>query len=261
MINWSGISDSSLIGNFLRRLLNKLVPQGVILPILQGPAKGMKWITGQSVHGCWLGSYEAENQKTIVNYLKRGMIAYDLGAHVGFYTLMFSRLVGNTGKVFAFEPHAVNCYYLSKHISLNNIQNVVIEQCAVSDSNGFVLFYPQESSSMGKIIKDGENEFKESYKIPSISLDNFVFLKKNPAPHLIKMDIEGAEALALSGMQKILKEKKPILLIALHGVEVAQNCFFILERLHYKIKTLSGLELNSLDGQINEILCLPPGLH
>jgi hypothetical protein len=77
MVNWSGINGKSLIGKFLRAVLNTLIPPGKILPILQGPTRGMKWIVGSSNHGCWLGSYELEKQRILKKYLKEGMVVYD----------------------------------------------------------------------------------------------------------------------------------------------------------------------------------------
>jgi len=77
MINFSGLNANSRIGKILRKIL-KLTPKGFVFPILQGPAKGMKWIVGSSNHGCWLGSYELKKQKQIVKYLKPCMVVYDI---------------------------------------------------------------------------------------------------------------------------------------------------------------------------------------
>ncbi len=82
----------------------------------------MKWIVGSSNHGCWLGSYELKKQNQLVKYLKPGMIVYDIGAHVGFYTLIISKAVGPNGMVYAFEPFPDNIIFLKKHISLNKLR-------------------------------------------------------------------------------------------------------------------------------------------
>jgi len=74
------------------------------LKVRGGPNKGMRWIVDAGVHRCWLGTYESEKQTAIVKIARPGMTFYDIGAHAGFYTLLFSRLAGTDGGVYAFEP-------------------------------------------------------------------------------------------------------------------------------------------------------------
>lgn len=57
----------------------------------------MAWVVGSAPHGCWLGTYELEKQRTIMPFIKPGMTIFDIGAQAGFYTLLFSRLVGPSG--------------------------------------------------------------------------------------------------------------------------------------------------------------------
>jgi hypothetical protein len=118
MIDFSKISKKSLIGKFLRRIL-KLIPPNSVLPILQGKLRGTKWIIGSGVFSYQLGCYEAEKQKAFIKQVKSGDVFYDIGAHIGFYTLLASKLIGDRGRVYAFEPLPRNIFYLKKHISLN----------------------------------------------------------------------------------------------------------------------------------------------
>ena len=239
MINFSGLNANSRIGKILRKIL-KLTPKGFVFPILQGPAKGMKWLVGSSDHGCWLGSYELKKQKQIVKYLKPGMVVYDIGAHVGFYTLLFSRAVGPEGRVYAFEPFPDNFLFLKKHICLNNLENVLIEQYAVSDSNGEVIFYSDHASNYtGSIIHINQSDNLRRIIVKTIILDKYVYHENNSPPDLIKMDIEGAEYHALSGMENILINGNPILFLSLHGPQVARECSDFIRKYNYKIyKTL-----------------------
>ncbi|MRS05344.1 FkbM family methyltransferase, partial [bacterium] len=85
-MNFSAIPDNS-IGKLLRVIL-KLIPAGTQVRIIQGRLKGRKWIVGSSVNGCWLGSYELDKQKLIEKTIQPGEVVYDLGANVGFYTLL-----------------------------------------------------------------------------------------------------------------------------------------------------------------------------
>lgn len=93
MINFSGISDSKFVGRALRLSL-RLVPEQAKVRILQGALQGKRWIAGSSNHGCWLGSYEAAKQRKMTGLVRPGMVCWDVGANVGFYTLLFAELVG-----------------------------------------------------------------------------------------------------------------------------------------------------------------------
>src|ERR1700745_973314 len=102
MPNLSGISNLTMIGKLLRAPL-RLIPRSTVLPILQGPLRGKKWTAGSGSHGCWLGSYEYHKQRALQQELKVGNVVYDIGANVGFYTLLASVMIGDTGYVYSFE--------------------------------------------------------------------------------------------------------------------------------------------------------------
>jgi hypothetical protein len=99
MTNLSGISSETFIGKMLRVPL-RLIPRTLVLPILQGALRGKKWTAGSATHGCWLGSYEYHKQKALQQRLKAGEVVYDIGANVGFYSLLSSVLVGNRARLF-----------------------------------------------------------------------------------------------------------------------------------------------------------------
>ena len=132
MINFSKSAFNSPLGKLLRLPL-KLIPGKTVLPILQGPLKGKRWIKGSSINGCWLGTYELDKQVLFSKYIKHGMTVYDVGANVGLYSLLSSVLAGKEGKVFSFEPLPENISYLKKHIKLNNLTNVKVIVKAVND--------------------------------------------------------------------------------------------------------------------------------
>ena len=130
------------------------------------------------------------------------MVAFDVGANVGYYTLLLARGVGPKGRVIAFEPNPFNLTYLKEHLRLNKIGNVEIVEAAVSDREG-VAFFSGEGA-MGKLSQTGAPT-----KI--VQLDNY------PKPDFIKMDIEGEETAALRGSAKILAERHAVWFIAVHG--------------------------------------------
>lgn len=135
-MNLSGISDNSLVGRILRFPLRFIPPQ-MVLPVMQGRLKGKKWIVWSSNHGCWLGSYEHAKRILFEETITEGSVVFDVGAHVGFYSLLASVLVGPRGSVFAFEPLQRNLFYLKQHLRLNDIENVTVIEAAVSDRGGW----------------------------------------------------------------------------------------------------------------------------
>ena len=181
--------------------------------VLTGPNRGLKWIVGAGNQSCWLGTYESDHAKALAARVKPGMTAFDVGAHAGYYTLMLSRLVGPQGRVFAFEANRANAARLRKHLHLNDIKNVEVIEAAVTDRDGETFFQTNDHVGkygyMGKISEAGT-------PVRTVRLDDF------PTPDLIKMDIEGAETLALSGAARILSEHKSTIFLALHDGALEQ---------------------------------------
>jgi hypothetical protein len=153
MLDLSNINRHTLPGRMLRAPL-RLIPSDLVVPVVQGPLRGARWVVGSSTHGCWLGCYEAKSQAVCVRHVSPGLVAFDLGANAGFYTLLFSRLVGSRGRVYAFEPSPRALRYLRRHVSLNALGNVVVREMAVGAVSGEVTFVEGESLSTGRTVDD-----------------------------------------------------------------------------------------------------------
>ena len=150
--------------------------------------------------------------------VKEGNTVVDLGANIGYFTLLAAKIVGEKGKVFAFEPEPKNYSYLKKNIEINNYRNVTAFQKAVSDKNGKAKLYICDYDSGHHTINQSRGleaysrgrEIKiEEMNIETTRLDDF-FKGKEELIDVIKMDVEGAEALALLGMDKILRKNKKL---------------------------------------------------
>jgi FkbM family methyltransferase len=241
-MNFSAISRSTALGKLLRLPL-RLFPPGAVVPVLQGPVRGMKWIVGSSVHGCWLGSYEYDKQIPISRLVRPGSVVYDIGAHVGFYTLLFSKLTGPQGLVIAYEPLARNLYYLKRHISMNRLSNVRVIEAAVSDESGVLSFQEGESSYQGRLSAAGV------LRVRAERLDSLVAAGHIPAPDYMKLDIEGAEVAALRGACNVLQTARPTVFLATHGADVRAECLMILRNHQYSISPIGGA--------VDEFLAVP----
>jgi len=252
MIDFSRISQNSLIGKFLRKIL-KLIPKNCVLPILQGKLRGKKWIIGSGVFSYWLGSYELEKQKIFVKMLKLGDVVYDIGAHVGFYSLLASKLVGDKGIVYSFEPNPQNAYFILRHIQLNKIGNVKLFMGAVGEN--FDLQFLSDEGPESK-IKGGNSMSK--IIIPIFSLDDVVFKYKIILPpNVLKIDVEGFELKVIKGAEKVIREYKPKLFIALDNKDTKLEIYKFIKNLEYVILNLNLHELKESEiYDHNEIVCL-----
>jgi len=136
--------------------------------------------------------------------VSRGMVVVDIGAHIGYYTLIAANLVGDKGKVFAFEPAPENYALLVKNIEVNGYKNIIPVQKAVSNKSGTTnLFLFEQNKGMHAIYE--RSGYCKSIVVESITLDDY-FSEQQDFIDVIKMDIEGAEMLALLGMDKIIRQ-------------------------------------------------------
>lgn len=217
----------------LIRLPFKLVSPSSVMRVLTGPNRGLKWVAGAGNQSCWLGTYESDHARAIAARVKPGMTVFDVGAHAGYYTLMLSRLVGPQGRVLAFEANPANASRLRKHLNLNDIGNVEVIEAAVTDREGETFFHTNDDVGkygyMGKISEIGT-------PVRTVRLDDF------PTPDLIKMDIEGAETLALTGAARLLSEHKSTIFLALHDGAFEQAPS-ILKQHGYRIEPAGEREL------------------
>jgi FkbM family methyltransferase len=228
-MNWSAIDPRSTRGRIVR-LPAKLLPKSTVMRIRSGPARGMKWISGSATHGCWLGTYELEKQKVLEHIVKPGMTVYDVGAQAGFYTLLCSRLVGDQGRVIAFEPSISEARYLLEHVRINHLANVSVVQAAVGASPALSGFSSGRAMCQNRLTVENDKLL-----VPVISLDS-VALRP---PNVIKIDIEGGESDAVKGARALLVKHQPIVVLALHGPEHARFCPEFLRSCGYRVFDLA----------------------
>jgi FkbM family methyltransferase len=163
-----------------------------------------------------LGLYEKETVALCHRMIKPGMTALDIGAHIGYFTRLFSTLVGTGGKVYAFEPHPENFCLLQTNTS--RFVNVFLSNKAISDANGIDHFFMSNANSGSHSLFHSVVMLRNHMASPSlerelITLDTFWEESGRPSIDFIKMDIEGAEPRALRGAQQLLRHNKKLTLI------------------------------------------------
>ena len=229
------------------RLSLSLVPRDAVVRILRGTLRGKRWIARSAIHRCWLGFYEYEKQQWISREVRPNSVFWDIGANVGFYTLLASKLVGS-GRVFAFEPVPRNLGYLRKHMELNRVSNVEVLPIALSDKNGTARFQVEQTFSMGHLASEGGIE------VLTATLDSLVDEGKVLAPVCVKMDIDGAELLALRGAARAFQRFHPALFLATHGKEIDGECCKLLGSWGYECRNFE----RSPDGDLGEYVAKYP---
>jgi FkbM family methyltransferase len=223
----------------LIRIPLRLIPKDAVVRILLGKSRGKKWIVGSGVHGYWLGTFEYKTRILVEKLIKEKGIFFDIGAHVGFYTLLGSSLVGPGGKVIAFEPLPRNVYYLKKHVKMNHLINVKIIEAAVSDADGWASFYEGRTSGRGHISNQG------TLKVKQVCLDDLIFRKGIPVPQDIKIDVESAGSLVLKGAQRLFQKYHPLLFLSTHAWNIHIECCRFLKLTGYTVKLIDGDDLNN----------------
>jgi len=162
-----------------------------------------------------LGIHEAEVEKWIASELKDGMIFFDIGANIGYYTLLGSRCVGSSGRVVALEPNPIVAAILRRNTHINSMKNVEIVQGAASRACGNVKLGRAGSSSYASGLYC-ENPL-DWIEVRGYSLDALASELKIPAVDFVKLDVEGAEVETIEGMTKILDVDRPKVLMELHS--------------------------------------------
>jgi len=246
LANLSGIPIETLVGKWLRAPL-RLIPRSAVVPIFQGPLRGKKWIVGSANHGCWLGSYEYEKQRQFQKAIKPGNVVYDVGANAGFYSLLASVLVGEQGHIYAFEPLPGNVRNLRKHLEINRVRNATVIEAAVSVSDGEASFDPSADRTTAHLSTAG------GIRVRTVALDTLASRNEIRPPHLMKIDIEGAEHDCLLGCARTIRAHRPVIFLATHGQEIHDACLHLLAEWKYVVASMDERPA----GQSDELVANP----
>jgi FkbM family methyltransferase len=224
------------LNEWARRALG-LLPSSTLLPILSGPARGFWWSPAASgVTAYWRGTYESFEARHFANRIKPGMVVYDIGAHVGYYTLIAARRVGPRGAVFSFEPDPENAAALRQHVRRNRLEGVVtVSEIAVSDSDGHGKFISGGShASTGHLTEAGDG----GVAVQTTTIDTLNTRGARP-PDVIKMDVEGAELAALTGARRTLHQFRPTVYLSVHSSALRVDSVAFLSALGYRLESFS----------------------
>lgn len=226
-----------------RTLFGKLLPKWPY-PVLRGPLRGSKFILGALAGRgggatVYFNLVEPEQTSAFLSNLNEGECFFDVGANVGYYTILGSQIVGPRGKVIAFEPVLRNLFYLYRHILLNKAANVIVISAACAEILSLAAMSPGENCATGFLkVKRLKKLTDESYIVPTVTLDETA-RQLGTNPHVIKIDVEGAELAVLRGADMILRQAKPKIFLSTHSAELRSSCLEYLRERGYSFEVLS----------------------
>lgn len=164
-----------------------------------------------------IGLHEPILTRLLASFIHRGDIILDIGANIGYYSLLISRWVGPEGLVIAVEPEPNNFALLELNLCLNKVNNVHLYQVAISDQEGTATLFVSNYSNWHSLRSKKPSTMKE-IEVPTTTID--AIAEKIGAPlSLIRMDIEGFEGRALRGGWETLRRDKPRLVMEIHPAE------------------------------------------
>ncbi|NET85501.1 MAG: FkbM family methyltransferase [Moorea sp. SIO1F2] len=166
----------------------------------------------------WNFEGESGMQAVLKNNLSSGDCFIDVGANFGMHTLYAAKLVGEMGRVFAFEPVPSNLNLLKKNIHLNHLeQQVKVIPKALSNSpDPFLTFHvPVDEVAVTASLRPDKTT-QEAIQVANTRLDDY-WNEVNLPVKIIKIDVEGAELEVLRGAEQLIRRQKPLLLIEVHG--------------------------------------------
>lgn len=239
----SGLASSSY-SYLVRRVLNWSSGESNPVVRIGGPLGGQSMRVNWALHKTYVfGTHEPSVVHGLEELVQPGWTAIDVGANIGYFTLLMANRVGPQGKVIAFEPLIENFSILRENIKLNGHLNVVVENLALMSRTGRIEL---RSATPGAItwvasVRVDQNSAVESESVEAISLDEYVEKKGIAKVDFLKIDVEGAEESVLDGATSVLNRDKPVLLIELHELDRFKDKHPAILKLrdhNYRVRTL-----------------------
>lgn len=212
--------------------------------VMRGRLAGARINLGGSFLRYLTGDAEPEVQEALAALIEPGQTIYDVGANIGFFTLLCSRLVGPEGRVYAFEPIPENLATLRHNVVLNGLSNVTIVEQALSSSTGTAEMFVSPWSAFHSLNVEGASKQANhgpeagQIEVQTVTLDEFVEREGVRAPDLLKIDVEGAELIVLEGGRATLRTVQPLLLCELHDTHAAYERF--VREIDYRLRVIDA---------------------
>jgi len=227
------------------RLFVRVFLPRIAYPVLRGPLRGARFILGTLAGEgggatVYLNMIEPEQTTAFVGALKKGQVLFDIGANVGYYTILGARLIGAQGKVLAFEPSPRNLSYLYRHVVLNRSDNVTIVPAACAETMSLAVFSSGKNFAEGHLADEHTENVADDrrFLVPTVTIDE-IARKLKISPDVMKIDVEGAELSVLKGAEATLRSSKALIFLSTHSDALRKSCLDYLATLGYVFEILS----------------------
>jgi FkbM family methyltransferase len=189
-----------------------------------------------------MGGHEWRAIERLRRVVKPGAVVYDIGAHLGLYTIALARLAGPAGHVYCLDPNPLCVYFLNTNLELNQVQNVDVLPVAIIDRTGSTeLTINYRNLQVGLVSEAPIRKPGHRITVPAAGLDELIATHRLRPPTFLKIDIEGAEVVAVDGMKRTIADHRPVLFIELHGRDAASRTLRSLAGARYTYtETASG---------------------
>lgn len=188
------------------------------------------------------GDWFEEEIKFLRKYISEGMSVIDIGANFGFYSLTFSKLVGTEGKVYAFEPDINLNKYLKESVEINKIENLVIQNLAISNISENIDFYLSNNSELNSKTYN-KNIHSTKITVPAKTLDGCYKESNWGSIDFIKIDAEGEEINILKGSSNFLREQNPLIMLECSHVKFKDLAKILYEHKYKFFRLVKELDL------------------
>lgn len=178
------------------------------------------------------GEFSESEVELFRQLCRPGDVVVEVGANIGTHTVALAGIVGNQGRIYAFEPQRIVHYTLCANIALNSIDNVECFNVAAGDSDGFVLIpdirYDQPANFGGISV----NQFEQGRRVPRVRLDHYIDV---PRLRLLKIDVEGMESEVIRGAERLISRHRPVLYVENDRIEKSQALIELIRSLDYRL--------------------------
>jgi len=207
-------------------------------------------------YGLVRGVLEPEVQEALRRHVGPGAVVFDIGANIGFFSLLSASLAGAAGRVEAFEPVPSSAAAVQANASLNHLSNIHVHSVAVAEHPGAAqLCVPVEPSWAHLEVHGRHPSADFELSVPVISIDTEIAEGRLPVPDVVKIDVEGQEVAVLRGMRQTLATHEPVIICELH--ESNADVLALVGELGYAVSNLQGTTAVAQAGHIHILITTP----
>jgi FkbM family methyltransferase len=230
--------NQGLTATILRAIVHRTMTSDEVVAVVRsGHGRGIRLtLDPMREKYYWAGKHDVPVQDALVSILHPGSVFWDVGAHVGFFSILAARAVSPGGQVHAFEPMPHNRHRLERAVQLNRAESVVVHEFAMSDRNAPAELHGHSASAMWTLVAE-RGEFP-GVDVACRTIDSLA--SDLGDPDAIKIDVEGAELDVLRGGLATIERSHPTLVVEFAVPEYVQTARRLLPA--YSFERLSGMD-------------------